>query len=216
MKSLQKTCTHMSLTCVRVDDDVAGQEDAELGLGLQRGVGELRVARPENQVWVAIDVELLLEGCLHVDLAQHAEPLAGELRADPGHRFGEAQLRGAAQRVAGVNVGHASSSSLLFALSALARCSAALGGSLLWGSRYSRIARSPSMIAAPATSTGIDLTPVAVSSSVRCSRATGTGRARKFRPSSVNRRRTRCDAGHRSVCHSSRQVVVVIWCLLGS
>jgi hypothetical protein len=95
---------------------VAGKQDAQLGLGLQRAVGQLGVAGAEDQVWVAIDAELLLEGCLHVDLAQHAEPLAGELLADPGYRVGEAERGGRAQGVADISFGHAFSGFRLLCL----------------------------------------------------------------------------------------------------
>src|ERR1039458_8939677 len=121
---------NVSIPVLRVDDDVAGEQNAELGLGLQRAVRELRVAGAEDQIRVAVDVELLLQRCLHVDLAQHAESLARELLPDPGDRICEAERGGRAQGVADINVGHASSNSLRFAVAALARWSGAPAGSV--------------------------------------------------------------------------------------
>ena len=48
------------LTLLLVDDDVAREQDAELGLGLERGVRERRVAGPEDEVGLAVDAEFLL------------------------------------------------------------------------------------------------------------------------------------------------------------
>ena len=128
-------CGDVGLTLLLVDDDVAREQDAELGFGLQRGVCERRVAGAEDEVGLAVDAEFPLERRLDVDLAQHAEALVREFLAHPGHGLGEAELGRCAQRVAGVNLGHASSSSFRFALAALARCSPASAGSVKRSSR---------------------------------------------------------------------------------
>ena len=52
-----------------VDDDVAREQRPELGLYLERLVGELGVAGAEDQVRLAVHAELLLERRLDVDLA---------------------------------------------------------------------------------------------------------------------------------------------------
>ena len=57
-------------TVLLVDDYVARQEHAKLGFGFERSVRQRRVARPEDQVGLALYAELLLERGLHVDLAQ--------------------------------------------------------------------------------------------------------------------------------------------------
>ena len=62
-----------------VDDDVAGEQHAEVGLGLERLVGERRVAGAEDQVRLALDSELLAQRRLYVDLAEHTEPFRLQL-----------------------------------------------------------------------------------------------------------------------------------------
>jgi hypothetical protein len=65
-----------------VDGDVAGEQGAELGFGLEGLVGERRVARAEDEVGLAVDAELLFHGGLDVDLAEDAESFGLELGAD--------------------------------------------------------------------------------------------------------------------------------------
>jgi len=65
----------LRLTVAPVDDDVAGQEHAEVRFGLERLVCERRVARAEDRVRVPVDAELLFQRRLHVDLAEDAEAL---------------------------------------------------------------------------------------------------------------------------------------------
>ena len=57
------------VTLLLVDDDVAREQDAELGLGLQRGVGERWVAGPEDEVGLAVRAECSPERRLDIDLA---------------------------------------------------------------------------------------------------------------------------------------------------
>ena len=61
-----------------VDDDVAGQQQPQIGLDLERRVGELRVAGSEDHVRPAVDAELLLHRLLDVDLGDDAEALGLE------------------------------------------------------------------------------------------------------------------------------------------
>jgi hypothetical protein len=65
-----------------VDDYIAGQEHAKLGLGLECLVGERRVAGAEDRVRLSVDAELLFQRRLHVDLAEDAEALLLQLLAD--------------------------------------------------------------------------------------------------------------------------------------
>src|SRR5665213_2952720 len=58
-----------------VDDDVAREQRAELGLDRERAVRERRVARAEDEIWLLFDAELLVQSRLHVDLAEHTEAL---------------------------------------------------------------------------------------------------------------------------------------------
>ena len=100
---------HVRRAVTSVDDDVAGQQRAEIGLRLERPVGERWVAGAEDQVGLAVDAELLLQRGLDVDLAEDSESLRLELLAYAFGRFGEPELGGGAQRVAGCKHSHSSS-----------------------------------------------------------------------------------------------------------
>ena len=113
-----------------VHDDVAGEQRPELGLGFERRMRQRRVARAEDQVRLPVDVQLVLEGRLHVNLAEHAEALGGQLLAYAGDGVCEREVGGGGQGVAAVNLGHAASSSLCFAWAAFVRCSEASVGSM--------------------------------------------------------------------------------------
>ena len=69
----------MRVAVALVDDDVAGEQHAEVGFGLECLVCERRVAGAEDHVRLDVDSELLFQGRLHVDLAQDAEALALQL-----------------------------------------------------------------------------------------------------------------------------------------
>src|SRR5512145_680510 len=62
--------------------DVAGQEQPDGRLGLQRRVSERWPARTEDDLCGHVDVELLLQRGLDVDLGEHAEALLAERLAD--------------------------------------------------------------------------------------------------------------------------------------
>jgi uncharacterized membrane protein YfcA len=92
-----------------VDDHVAGQQNAELGFGLQRPVGEWWVAGAEDQVRLAVDAEFLPQRRLHVDLAQHAESRRRELGSDALDGLSKREQRRAAQCVTSGEHPHSSS-----------------------------------------------------------------------------------------------------------
>ena len=54
-------------------DDVAGQHRPDLVLLRECLVGELRVARSQNEIRPEIDTDLLVQGVLHVDLGKDPE-----------------------------------------------------------------------------------------------------------------------------------------------
>src|SRR5690606_13763025 len=54
-------------------DNIARQQQADIGLGLDRSMREWRIARAENLVGPALDAELALERLLDVDLGQHTK-----------------------------------------------------------------------------------------------------------------------------------------------
>ena len=58
-----------------VDDHVAGQQQANPGIGLQGAVGQRWVAGAEDDVRSHVDPELFLQRLLHVDGRQDAEAL---------------------------------------------------------------------------------------------------------------------------------------------
>ena len=64
-----------------VDNHVAGQEQADADLLLQRLIGKRRVAGAEDHVVTEVDAELLLQFSVDVDLAEHAEALDTECLA---------------------------------------------------------------------------------------------------------------------------------------
>jgi hypothetical protein len=92
-----------------VDDDVAGKERPQVGLGLERAVGERWVAGPEDHVRLDLDAELLPHRGGDVDLAQDAESLVLQLRAHPLDRVGDGEARRRTQCVAGCRHSHSSS-----------------------------------------------------------------------------------------------------------
>jgi hypothetical protein len=57
-----------------LQNDIAREHDADLVLGLQRAVGELRVARTEDTIGSPLDAEFRLERRADVDVGQNAEP----------------------------------------------------------------------------------------------------------------------------------------------
>jgi len=126
---------HVRLAVAVVDDDVAGQEHSQLGLGLERAMGERRVAGAEDHVLLALHSEPRLQGRLHVDLAEDAEALRLQLLANALDGVRVRERGGRAQGVATVDCRHASSRSRIRAFAALARCDVASGGS---GKRSSR------------------------------------------------------------------------------
>jgi hypothetical protein len=69
---------------VGIHDDVAGQQQAELGFGRQRLMRQRRVAGAEDGVRPALDTELRAERRLYVDGRQNAEAL---LAQQPGDRL---------------------------------------------------------------------------------------------------------------------------------
>ena len=60
---------------VGAHDDVAGQQQADLPVGVHRAVGQRRVAGTEDEVVLHVLAELGLQRGLHVDLGQDAETL---------------------------------------------------------------------------------------------------------------------------------------------
>jgi hypothetical protein len=98
---------------------------------LRRAERRAGVGGTEDQVRLAVDVELLRQGRRHVDLAQHPKSPAGEFLADPGHRLGEAersggaQVRGAGQRLAGSGVAVKRDHARAIMLAGSDRCAAA-------------------------------------------------------------------------------------------
>jgi Sulfite exporter TauE/SafE len=92
-----------------VDDHVAGQQHAELGFGLQRLVGERRVAGTEDQVRLSLDAELLPHRRVHVDLAQHPEPLRLQLGSHALDSLDKREGRRAGQCVTSGEHPHSSS-----------------------------------------------------------------------------------------------------------
>jgi hypothetical protein len=92
-----------------VDDDVAGQEHAELGFGRECLVRERRVAGAEDRVRLPLDAELLFQRRLHVDLAEDAEALVLQLLADALDCLVERERRRLAECVAGCEHWHSSS-----------------------------------------------------------------------------------------------------------
>ncbi len=85
---------------------VAGQQDAQLRLGLQRPVGEPGVAGPQDDVRVTVEVELGLHRGLHVDLGEHAEALRGQCLPRLGDGVVVAQPRRGRHRVGHACVRH--------------------------------------------------------------------------------------------------------------
>lgn len=57
------------------DDDVAGQQSGDAGVDMERLVGELGVAGPDDDLRVGVDVELVLDGLADVDFGERAEAL---------------------------------------------------------------------------------------------------------------------------------------------
>jgi hypothetical protein len=68
-------------------------------LCLERTVGEARIAGPEDDVALEIDVDLLLERLLDVDSRQHAEALSFERFRRPFERPFEGGVEGRAEAV---------------------------------------------------------------------------------------------------------------------
>lgn len=75
------------------DGDVAGEEEADGGLGGEGLGGEPGVAGAEDEVGGAVEVDLLLEGGLDVDLGEDAEALGGEGLPDEGGGAGDGVTR---------------------------------------------------------------------------------------------------------------------------
>jgi hypothetical protein len=92
---------HQGRVGLAAHDHVAGQQQPDLRLDLEGLVGQLGVAGPKDHIGLAVVAELLLEGGLHVDLGQGAEPLGPEGVLDPGDRVLKGQVQGD-----GVTVGH--------------------------------------------------------------------------------------------------------------
>lgn len=81
------------------NDDVAGQQQADVGLGLQRAVRRRRVAGAEDPVRPPVDTELRFHRGLHVDLGEHAEALVLQRRPRPPVGFLEVHVERPAHRV---------------------------------------------------------------------------------------------------------------------
>lgn len=75
------------------DHDIAGQQHAEAAFEVEGLVCKVGVAGAEDDVGLHLQSSLLLQGCLHVDLGQHAESLLGESRPGAGDRLGVGQVR---------------------------------------------------------------------------------------------------------------------------
>ena len=58
-----------------VHDHVAGQQESDFQLRVQRAIRQGRVARAEDHVLAEVAIELLLERLLHIDGREHAEAL---------------------------------------------------------------------------------------------------------------------------------------------
>ena len=58
-----------------IDDDITGQQYAEIRLLGQGSVSQRRAAGPKNRVGSKLHAELLLQSRRHIDLGQDTEPL---------------------------------------------------------------------------------------------------------------------------------------------
>lgn len=66
------------LVLVRAHQHVAGQQQPDFSIDVDRAVCQRGVARTEYQVVLHVHTELGLERCFDVDLGQHAKPLSLE------------------------------------------------------------------------------------------------------------------------------------------
>lgn len=66
------------------NDDVAREQQTDVTLDAPRAVGELGMARAENEIVLQVLAELALEGAADVNLGQDAKALAGEGFLDLG------------------------------------------------------------------------------------------------------------------------------------
>ncbi|KQX51406.1 hypothetical protein ASE09_33620 [Streptomyces sp. Root66D1] len=73
------------LVAVGADHDIAGQEQPDRAVGVQRLSGERGIACPEDQTGLHVVVELRLERGLDVDLGQDAEALLRQCTANGLH-----------------------------------------------------------------------------------------------------------------------------------
>ena len=58
--------------------NIAGQQQADIGLGTQRAVSQARIAGTKNTIGSPVDTKLVLHGGLHVNLSEHSEALGLE------------------------------------------------------------------------------------------------------------------------------------------
>ena len=82
-------------------DDVARQQESDGGLGLQRLMGETGVAGAEDDLRIDVDVDLGLQGGLHVDLGDDPESLVAERRLHIRDGRVEVPVDGGAESVGG-------------------------------------------------------------------------------------------------------------------
>ncbi|MCZ7654708.1 MAG: hypothetical protein M5R42_11180 [Rhodocyclaceae bacterium] len=78
---------------------VAGQQQADGGLGADGAVGQLRVAGTENAVGRHVDIDLLFHRRRHVDFGEHAEALLGKRLGHLRQRIVEAVVHRLAESV---------------------------------------------------------------------------------------------------------------------
>ncbi|GEL18148.1 hypothetical protein PA7_19850 [Pseudonocardia asaccharolytica DSM 44247 = NBRC 16224] len=72
--------------------DVARQQNADAAVDIERLVGQVRIAGPENVVGLHLQAPLLPQRGLHVDLGEYAEALLDQHLAGPRHRLGIGQV----------------------------------------------------------------------------------------------------------------------------
>ena len=84
--------SHVGRAFGATDDHVARQQHAEVRLDLRAARRELGVAGTPDQVRLDLLPELCPQRGLHVDLAQHAEPLLLQLVLDPLNHLREGLL----------------------------------------------------------------------------------------------------------------------------
>jgi hypothetical protein len=85
--------------------DVARQEHPDRRIGRDRAMGQRRVARPEDEVRLAVDVEPRLHRRLDIDLGQDAESLGAQGGLDARTHGADRLAQAGGKRVAGLG-GH--------------------------------------------------------------------------------------------------------------